>query len=90
MTSPERAGSWSVTLSDWSLMKRPSCSQSGDVLTPWVSRSASAMCTESSGGGGPIMYAADAAGKAASSAPPVQIGPVTVSAQVTVTFVYEA
>jgi uncharacterized protein YggE len=46
--------------------------------------------SENSGGGGPIMYAADAAGKAASSAPPVQIGPVTVSAQVTVTFVYEA
>ena len=46
--------------------------------------------SESSGGGGPIMYAADAAGKAASSAPPVQIGPVTVSAQVTVTFAYEA
>jgi uncharacterized protein YggE len=45
--------------------------------------------SESSGGGGPIMYA-DAAGKAASSAPPVQIGPVTVSAQVTVTFAYEA
>ena len=34
------------------------------------------------------MYAADAAGKTSSSAPPVQIGPVTVSAQVTVTFVY--
>jgi uncharacterized protein len=46
--------------------------------------------SENSGGGGPIMYAADAAGKAASSAPPVQIGPVTVSAQVTVTFVYDA
>ncbi|HET6174802.1 MAG TPA: SIMPL domain-containing protein [Gaiellales bacterium] len=46
--------------------------------------------SENSGGGGPIMYAADAAGKAASSAPPVQIGPVTVSAQVTVTFAYEA
>ena len=46
--------------------------------------------SEASGGGGPIMYAADAAGKAASSAPPVQIGPVTVSAQVTVTFAYEA
>jgi uncharacterized protein YggE len=46
--------------------------------------------TESNGGGGPIMYAADAAGKAASSAPPVQIGPVTVSAQVTVTFAYDA
>jgi uncharacterized protein YggE len=46
--------------------------------------------SESNGGGGPIMYAADAAGKAASSAPPVQIGPVTVSAQVTVTFAYEA
>jgi uncharacterized protein len=45
--------------------------------------------SESNGGGGPIMYAADAAGKAASSAPPVQIGPVTVSAQVTVTFAYE-
>jgi uncharacterized protein YggE len=46
--------------------------------------------SENSGGGGPIMYAADAAGKAASSAPPLQIGPVTVSAQVTVTFAYEA
>ena len=46
--------------------------------------------SESSGGGGPVMYAADAAGKAASSAPPVQIGPVTVSAQVNVTFVYDA
>lgn len=46
--------------------------------------------SESSGGGGPVMYAADAAGKAASSAPPVQIGPVTVSAEVTVTFVYDA
>jgi uncharacterized protein len=46
--------------------------------------------SESSGGGGPVMYAADAAGKSASSAPPVQIGPVTVSAQVTVTFVYDA
>ena len=34
--------------------------------------------------------AADAAGKSASSAPPVKIGPVTVSAQVTVTFVYDA
>jgi uncharacterized protein len=44
--------------------------------------------SENSGGGGPIMYAADAAGKAASPAPPVQIGPVDVSAQVTVTFVY--
>jgi uncharacterized protein YggE len=48
------------------------------------------MISESSGGGGPVMYAADAAGKAASSAPPVQIGPVTVSAQVSVTFVYDA
>jgi uncharacterized protein YggE len=46
--------------------------------------------SEDSGGGGPVMYAADAAGKSASSAPPVQIGPVTVSAQVTVTFVYDA
>jgi uncharacterized protein YggE len=47
--------------------------------------------SENSGGGGPIMYAAaDASGKAASSAPPVQAGPVTVSAQVTVTFAYEA
>jgi uncharacterized protein YggE len=46
--------------------------------------------SENSGGGGPIMYAADAAAKSASSAPPVQIGPVTVSAQVTVTFVYDA
>jgi uncharacterized protein YggE len=42
---------------------------------------------ENNGGGGPIMYA-DAAAKASDSAPPVQIGPVTVSAQVTVTFVY--
>jgi uncharacterized protein len=47
--------------------------------------------SENSGGGGPIMYAAaDAAGKSSSSAPPVQIGPVTVSAQVTVTYVYDA
>jgi uncharacterized protein YggE len=46
--------------------------------------------SESSGGGGPIMYAADAVAKGASSAPPVQLGPVTVSAQVTVTFVYDA
>jgi uncharacterized protein YggE len=46
--------------------------------------------SENSGGGGPVMYAADAAGKSSSSAPPVQIGPVTVSAQVTVTFVYDA
>ena len=46
--------------------------------------------SENNGGGGPIMYAADAAGKAASSAPPVQIGPVTVSAAVTVTFAYAA
>lgn len=45
--------------------------------------------SESNGGGGPILYATDAAGKAASSPPPVQIGPVTVSAQVTVTFAYE-
>jgi uncharacterized protein len=44
---------------------------------------------ENSNGGGPIMYAADAAGKASQSEPPVQIGPVTVSAQVTVTFIYE-
>jgi uncharacterized protein YggE len=42
--------------------------------------------TESSGGG-PIMYAA-ADARASDAAPPVQIGPVTVSAQVTVTFVY--
>jgi uncharacterized protein len=46
--------------------------------------------SENSGGGGPIMYAADAAGKSSSSAPPVQIGPVTVAAQVTVTFAYES
>lgn len=45
---------------------------------------------ESSSGGGPIMYAADAAAKSTESAPPVKIGPVTVSAQVTVTFVYQA
>ena len=44
---------------------------------------------ENTGGGGPIMYAADAAVKATESAPPVKIGPVNVSAQVTVTFVYE-
>jgi uncharacterized protein YggE len=43
--------------------------------------------TESNGGGGPIMYAA-ADAKASGAAPPVQMGPVTVSAQVTVTFVY--
>jgi uncharacterized protein YggE len=42
-----------------------------------------------SSGGGPIMYAASAA-KDSGSAPPIQIGPVTVSAQVTVTFVYSA
>jgi uncharacterized protein len=41
------------------------------------------------GGGGPIMYAADAAAKRSESAPPVEIGPVTVSAQVTVTFIYD-
>jgi uncharacterized protein YggE len=40
-------------------------------------------------GGGPIMYAADAAAKTSESAPPVKIGPVTVSAQVTVTFIYD-
>jgi uncharacterized protein len=45
--------------------------------------------TENAGGGGPIMYAAaDAAGKS-SAAPPVKIGPVTVSAQVTVTYIYD-
>ena len=45
---------------------------------------------ENSGGGGPIMYAADAAAKSSGSAPPpVKIGPVTVSAQVTVTYIYE-
>lgn len=44
---------------------------------------------ENSGGGGPIMYAADAAGKASAAAPPVKIGPVTVSAQVTVTYIYD-
>ena len=43
--------------------------------------------TESNGGGGPIMYAA-ADAKASGAVPPVQMGPVTVSAQVTVTFVY--
>ena len=42
--------------------------------------------TESSAGG-PIMYAA-ADAKASEGAPPVQVGPVDVSAQVTVTFVY--
>jgi uncharacterized protein YggE len=46
--------------------------------------------SENSGGGGPIMYAADAAGKSSSAAPPVEIGPVTVSAQVTVTYAYSA
>jgi uncharacterized protein YggE len=45
---------------------------------------------ENTGGGGPIMYAADAAAKSTESAPPVKIGPVTVSAQVTVTFLYQA
>ena len=45
---------------------------------------------ENAGGGGPIMYAADAAAKSAGSAPPVKIGPVTVSAQVTVTYLYQA
>jgi uncharacterized protein YggE len=44
---------------------------------------------ENSGGGGPVMYAADAAGKASGAAPPVKIGPVTVSAQVTVTYIYD-
>ena len=45
---------------------------------------------ENSGGGGPIMYAADAAAKSrAGAAPPVKIGPVTVSAQVTVTYIYD-
>jgi len=44
---------------------------------------------ENSGGGGPIMYAADAAAKSSGSAPPVKIGPVTVSAQVTVTYIYD-
>lgn len=44
---------------------------------------------ENSGGGGPIMYAADAAAKASESAPPIKIGPVNVSAQVTVTFIYD-
>ncbi|MDX6560452.1 MAG: uncharacterized protein QOD65_266 [Gaiellales bacterium] len=44
---------------------------------------------ENSGGGGPIMYAADAAAKSSVSAPPVKIGPVDVSAQVTVTFIYD-
>ena len=43
---------------------------------------------ENAGGGGPIMYAADAAAKTSESAPPVKIGPVNVSAQVTVTFLY--
>jgi len=47
--------------------------------------------SENGSSGGPIMYAAAdsvAAGKVASTPPPVQIGPVDVSAQVTVTFVY--
>jgi uncharacterized protein YggE len=44
---------------------------------------------ENSNGGGPIMYAADAAAKSSASPPPVSIGPVTVSAQVTVTYIYE-
>ncbi len=44
---------------------------------------------ENTNGGGPIMYAADAAAKNSESAPPIKIGPVTVSAQVTVTYIYE-
>jgi uncharacterized protein YggE len=44
--------------------------------------------SENTGGGGPIMYDA-AAAKTESSAPPIKIGPVTVSAQVTVTFIYD-
>jgi len=44
---------------------------------------------ENSGGGGPIMYAADAAAKRSESEPPVKIGPVNVSAQVTVTYIYD-
>jgi uncharacterized protein YggE len=44
--------------------------------------------SENTGGGGPVMYDAVAA-KSESSAPPVKIGPVTVSAQVTVTFIYD-
>jgi uncharacterized protein YggE len=43
---------------------------------------------ESSGGGGPVLYAADSA-RSAKAAPPVEVGPVTVSAQVTVTYLYE-
>jgi uncharacterized protein len=45
---------------------------------------------ENTNGGGPIMYAADAAAKGSESAPPIKIGPVNVSAQVTVTYIYEA
>ncbi len=44
---------------------------------------------ENAGGGGPIMYATDAAQKAGGAPPPVKIGPVTVSAQVTVTYIYD-
>jgi uncharacterized protein YggE len=44
---------------------------------------------ENSGGGGPIMYAAADAAKRSESAPPIKIGPVNVSAQVTVTFIYD-
>jgi uncharacterized protein len=44
---------------------------------------------ENSGGGGPIMYAADSAKVSGAAAPPVKIGPVTVSAQVTVTYIYD-
>jgi uncharacterized protein YggE len=43
---------------------------------------------EGSGGGGPVLYAADAA-RSEKAAPPVEVGPVTVSAQVTVTYLYE-
>jgi uncharacterized protein YggE len=46
--------------------------------------------SENGQSGGPIMYAAAdvASAKSAATPPPVQIGPVDVSAQVTVTFVY--
>jgi uncharacterized protein len=44
--------------------------------------------TENSDQGGPIMYAAASDMAGAEPAPPVQVGPVTVSADVTVTFLY--
>ena len=56
----------------------------------WASRSsARARSSRTRAAAVPIMYAADAAAKSAESAPPVKIGPVNVSAQVTVTYIYE-